>query len=139
MVQRVSFFVGLSAEFTPRWASTHFLHIRDVDGAVNLFDAAIRIRLGRFGRFFKLPSSFDDNGLLGSIHRRNNATLALVLAGNDKDFIAFLNVGLHRVCVVLMDNPGLHLLQRGALTLLFSGPNVKHNLADDFNFFKMGT
>ena len=100
-----------------------------MDGAVDLLDAAFWIRFGGFGRLFKFPDTFDDNGLLDSIYGGDNTTLALVLASNDLNFIAFLNVGLHRVWVVLLNNPGQY-LQHGAPTLLFSRRNVKHNLAN---------
>ena len=73
---------------------------------------------------FLTPSTITD-----SIYGGDNTTLALVLASNDLNFIAFLNVGLHRVWVVLLNNPGQY-LQHGAPTLLFSRRNVKHNLAN---------
>ena len=92
---------GLSAE-CQAWALAHFLHIGDVDGAVNFLDTAFGVRLGGLGSLLDGASTFNNHSLLLGVQGKNDTTLALVLASDNFDVITFLHVGLHRLCFLGM-------------------------------------
>ena len=81
-------------------ALAHFLHIGDVDGAVNFLDTAFGVRLGGLGGLLDGASTFNNHSLLLGVQGKNDTTLALVLAGDNEYVVTFLHVGLHRVCFV---------------------------------------
>ena len=70
-----------------------------MDGAVNVDDAALGVVLRGLGGLLEGAYALYDDRLLFGIYRHNDTTLALVLAGDNEDVVAFLHVGLHRVCV----------------------------------------
>ena len=67
---------------------------------VDFLDAAFRVLLCGTHSFFNFASAFHNDSPFSSVHRKNDATLALVLTSSDDFyFIAFFHVGFHYLVI----------------------------------------
>src|SRR5450759_1921995 len=89
-----------------RAARTHEHHVARVDGALDLEDAALRVLLGRPGVLLDTVHTLHDHALLLGEGPQDLALLTLVLAGDDLDPVATVNVERTRHLLLLLQDLG---------------------------------
>jgi hypothetical protein len=65
-----------------------------MDWAVDGLDATVWLSFSAFDGLLDWAAAFDDDLVFGSLHKKHGSALALVIACNDFDLIAFFDVGL---------------------------------------------
>ena len=84
-----------------------FLYIGDVNRSVDGLDTAIWISFGTSNGLLDSATAFNDNLAFGSIDAEDSAFFAFVVASDDLDLVAFLDVcldGAHGMEIEGLDN-----------------------------------